>query len=202
MLDPATVPARTWTRSNPAWCTMISATASVVHLGEETAVWETVRFEVPEPRRRYSRGRPWPRTSSPRPTTPISTCICLIAFELGLGQFIIRPETSISRPRHPEHNLARALRQFKLTESIEFLPRPPRFAPLSGPAILLEIFPALPYQRPLHDYRQPCRALIYWPSAMNGQLGNSSFRRRPTCRRDGRSAGAGMTSFPNWPVSS
>jgi Ser/Thr protein kinase RdoA (MazF antagonist) len=45
----------------------------------------------------------------------------LIAFELGLRYFTDYLEGNIYfKVRHPEHNLARALVQFRLTESIEF----------------------------------------------------------------------------------
>ena len=44
----------------------------------------------------------------------------LIAFELGLRFFTDHLEGNVYfKVRHPEHNLARALVQFKLTESIE-----------------------------------------------------------------------------------
>ena len=52
----------------------------------------------------------------PISTTP-SACI---AFELGLRFFTDYLAGNVYfKARHPEHNLARALVQFKLTESIE-----------------------------------------------------------------------------------
>ena len=46
--------------------------------------------------------------------------IRLIAFELGLRFFTDYLAGNVYfKARHPEHNLARALVQFKLTESIE-----------------------------------------------------------------------------------
>jgi Ser/Thr protein kinase RdoA (MazF antagonist) len=90
-------------------------------LGEETEYWERVRFE-PELCRAILKGY----LSGARDflTDPdykyLYDAIRLLAFELGLRFFTDYLEGNVYfKARHPEHNLARALVQFKLTESIE-----------------------------------------------------------------------------------
>ena len=89
--------------------------------GEETDAWETVRFE-PELCRAMLQGY----LSQARDfLTEIDyaylyDAIRLITFELGLRFFTDYLAGNVYfKARRPEHNLARALVQFKLTESIE-----------------------------------------------------------------------------------
>ena len=90
-------------------------------LGEETGDWERVRFE-PELCRAMLQGylsvaRDFLTESD---YTYLYDAIRLIAFELGLRFFTDYLGGNVYfKARHPEHNLARALVQFKLTESIE-----------------------------------------------------------------------------------
>ncbi len=90
-------------------------------LGEETEHWERVRFE-PELGRAILTGY----LSEARDFLTdhdyeyLYDAIRLIAFELGLRFFTDYLEGNVYfKARHPEHNLARALVQFKLTESIK-----------------------------------------------------------------------------------
>ncbi len=90
-------------------------------LGEETEHWERVRFE-PDLCQAILQGY----LSLAQEFLTESDCdylydaIRLIAFELGLRFFTDHLEGNVYfKVRHPEHNLARALVQFKLTESIE-----------------------------------------------------------------------------------
>ena len=90
-------------------------------LGEETERFEAVRFE-PDLCRAILQGY----LSLARDFLTendyqyLYDAIRLIAFELGLRFFTDYLEGNVYfKVRHPEHNLARALVQFKLTESIE-----------------------------------------------------------------------------------
>ena len=90
-------------------------------LGEETEQWEAVRFE-PDLCRAILQGY----LSLARAFLTendyeyLFDAIRLIAFELGLRFFTDYLEGNVYfKVRHQEHNLARALVQFKLTESIE-----------------------------------------------------------------------------------
>lgn len=90
-------------------------------LGEETAAWEMVRFE-PELCRAMLQGY----LSQARDFLTeadyayLYDAIRLLAFELGLRFFTDYLAGNVYfKARHPEHNLARAMVQFKLTESIE-----------------------------------------------------------------------------------
>jgi len=90
-------------------------------LGEETENWEGVRFDPDLCRamlRDYlSQARGFLTGSDYH---YFYDAIRLIAFELGLRFFTDYLEGNVYfKARHPEHNLARALVQFKLTESIE-----------------------------------------------------------------------------------
>jgi Ser/Thr protein kinase RdoA (MazF antagonist) len=91
-------------------------------LGEETEHWEKVRFE-PDLGRAILQGY----LSLARDFLTGSDydylyhAIRLLAFELGLRFFTDYLAGNVYfKARHREHNLARALVQFKLTESIEF----------------------------------------------------------------------------------
>jgi Ser/Thr protein kinase RdoA (MazF antagonist) len=90
-------------------------------LGEETVQWEAVHFETDLCRAilqgylsmasRFLTGSDFEY---------LYDAVRLIAFELGLRFFTDYLEGNVYfRVRHPEHNLARALVQFRLTESIE-----------------------------------------------------------------------------------
>lgn len=89
--------------------------------GEETGAWETVRFE-PELCRAMLQGY-LPQARDFLTETDYAylyDAIRLITFELGLRFFSDYLAGSVYfKASHPEHNLARALVQFKLTESIE-----------------------------------------------------------------------------------
>jgi hypothetical protein len=90
-------------------------------LGEETERWETVCFE-PDLCRAILRG--YLSLASDFLTENdyeyLFDAIRLIAFELGLRFLTDYLEGNVYfKVRHPEHNLVRALVQFKLTESIE-----------------------------------------------------------------------------------
>ncbi len=90
-------------------------------LGEETGAWETVRFE-PELCRAMLQGYLSLAQDflSETDYAFLYDAIRLIAFELGLRFFTDYLAGNVYfKARHPEHNLARALVQFKLTESIE-----------------------------------------------------------------------------------
>jgi Ser/Thr protein kinase RdoA (MazF antagonist) len=89
--------------------------------GEETGVWEMVRFE-PELCRAMLQGYLFVARDFLTETdyTYLYDAIRLIAFELGLRFFTDYLAGNVYfKARHPEHNLIRALVQFKLTESIE-----------------------------------------------------------------------------------
>lgn len=90
-------------------------------LGEETERWEAVRFE-PDLCRAILQGYLSLARSflTENDHEYLSEAIRLIAFELGLRFFTDYLEGNIYfKARHKEHNLVRALVQFKLTESIE-----------------------------------------------------------------------------------
>jgi Ser/Thr protein kinase RdoA (MazF antagonist) len=90
-------------------------------LGEETERWEMVRFE-PELCQAILQGYLSLAREflSENDYEYLYDAIRLIAFELGLRFFTDYLEGNIYfKAKHPEHNLARALVQFKLTESIE-----------------------------------------------------------------------------------
>jgi Ser/Thr protein kinase RdoA (MazF antagonist) len=89
--------------------------------GEETEVWETVRFE-PDLCQALLQGylSLAPDFLAETDYAYLYDAIRLIAFELGLRFFTDYLAGNVYfKARHPEHNLARALVQFKLTESIE-----------------------------------------------------------------------------------
>lgn len=90
-------------------------------LGEETEGWQSVRFE-PELCRTILQGYlERARTFlTGNDYAYLFEAMRLIAYELGLRFFTDYLEGNVYfRARHEEHNLARALVQFKLTESIE-----------------------------------------------------------------------------------
>jgi len=90
-------------------------------LGEETERWEDVRFE-PDLCRPILRGYlAWARAFlTPADCDFLFAAVRLIAFELGLRFLTDHLEGNVYfKVRHREHNLARALVQFRLTESIE-----------------------------------------------------------------------------------
>jgi Ser/Thr protein kinase RdoA (MazF antagonist) len=90
-------------------------------LGEETGDWETARFE-PELCRALLQGYLSLAQDFLAETdyALLYDAIRLIAFELGLRFFTDYLAGNVYfKARHPEHNLVRALVQFKLTESIE-----------------------------------------------------------------------------------
>jgi Ser/Thr protein kinase RdoA (MazF antagonist) len=89
--------------------------------GEETGDWEAVRFE-PELCRAILTGYLALARDFLTDTdyTYLYDAIRLLAFELGLRFFTDYLAGNVYfKARHPEHNLVRALVQFKLTESIE-----------------------------------------------------------------------------------
>jgi Ser/Thr protein kinase RdoA (MazF antagonist) len=89
-------------------------------LGEDSEGWETVRFE-PDLCRAIMQGYlPMAKEFlTENDFDYIYDSIHLIAFELGLRFFTDYLEGDVYfRIRYPEHNLARALVQFRLTESI------------------------------------------------------------------------------------
>lgn len=90
-------------------------------LGEETERWEEVRIE-PDLCRPILQGYlAWARSFlTPADCDFLFAAVRLIAFELGLRFLTDYLEGNVYfKVRHQEHNLARALVQFKLTESIE-----------------------------------------------------------------------------------
>jgi Ser/Thr protein kinase RdoA (MazF antagonist) len=90
-------------------------------LGEETEDWEAVRFE-PELCRAMLQGYLSLAQDFLAGTdyAYLYDAIRLIAFELGLRFFTDYLAGNVYfKARHPEHNLVRAMVQFKLTESIE-----------------------------------------------------------------------------------
>jgi Ser/Thr protein kinase RdoA (MazF antagonist) len=89
--------------------------------GEETEQWEMVRFE-PDLCRAILRGFLEEARAflTANDYEYVYEATRLIAFELGLRFFTDYLEGNVYfKSRHEEHNLARALVQFKLTESIE-----------------------------------------------------------------------------------
>jgi Ser/Thr protein kinase RdoA (MazF antagonist) len=90
-------------------------------LGEETEAWEAVRFE-PELGRAILQGYLSQAQDFLTETdyAYLYDAIRLLAFELGLRFFTDYLAGNVYfKAKHPEHNLVRALVQFKLTESIE-----------------------------------------------------------------------------------
>lgn len=90
-------------------------------LGEETERWEAVRFE-PDLCRAILEGylSLARRFLTPQDFDYLTASVRLIAFELGLRFLTDYLEGNVYfRARTPEHNLTRALVQFKLCESIE-----------------------------------------------------------------------------------
>jgi len=88
--------------------------------GEETPDWEAVRFELDLARALLTAyvavGRDF---LTPADYAYLYQAVPLIAFELGLRFFTDYLEGNVYfKARHPEHNLARALVQFRLAESI------------------------------------------------------------------------------------
>jgi Ser/Thr protein kinase RdoA (MazF antagonist) len=90
-------------------------------MGEDTGQWETVRFDtdiagaVLKGYRSVAGG-----FLTENDFDYLFESIRLIAFELGLRFFTDYLEGNVYfRIRYPEHNLARALVQFRLTQSIE-----------------------------------------------------------------------------------
>ena len=91
-------------------------------LGEETQQWEKVRFE-PDLAQAILQGYLSQARGflTPDDYQYLYDGIRLIAFELGLRFFTDYLAGNVYfKVNYPEHNLARALVQFKLTESIEF----------------------------------------------------------------------------------
>ena len=90
-------------------------------LGEETEAWEEVRFDPDVGRAILGGYLPWARDFLTEPDyTCLYDAIRLLAFELGLRFFTDYLAGNVYfKARHREHNLARALVQFRLTESIE-----------------------------------------------------------------------------------
>ena len=90
-------------------------------LGEETGDWEGVRFDPDLGRAILEGYLSWARDFlSDQDYTYLYDGIRLLAFELGLRFFTDYLAGDVYfKARHREHNLARALVQFKLTESIE-----------------------------------------------------------------------------------
>ncbi len=90
-------------------------------LGEETERWEAVRFESDLCRAILQGYLSLARAFLiPNDYAYLFEAIRLIAFELGLRFFTDYLEGNVYfKVRHTEHNLRRALVQFKLTESIE-----------------------------------------------------------------------------------
>lgn len=91
-------------------------------LGEETGQWEGVYFDADIGmtilQGYLSQAREFLTTND---YEFLYDAIRLLAFELGLRFFSDYLEGDVYfKVRHPEHNLARALVQFRLTESIEF----------------------------------------------------------------------------------
>jgi hypothetical protein len=90
-------------------------------LGEETSNWEQVKFE-PEVAQAILQGylEVARKFLTKNDYKYIYESIRLLAFELGLRFFTDHLEGNVYfNAHHDEHNLARALVQFKLTESIE-----------------------------------------------------------------------------------
>jgi Ser/Thr protein kinase RdoA (MazF antagonist) len=90
-------------------------------LGEETEQWESVRFE-PEIGQAILTGylAQARHFLTPADYEYLFDAIRLLAFELGVRFFTDHLAGNVYfKVKHPEHNLQRALVQFKLTESIE-----------------------------------------------------------------------------------
>jgi Ser/Thr protein kinase RdoA (MazF antagonist) len=89
--------------------------------GEETERWEAVRFEADLCRAILHGYLPLARTFlTDADHRLLYEAAHLLAFELGLRFFTDYLEGNVYfKVRHPEHNLARALVQFRLAESIE-----------------------------------------------------------------------------------
>ena len=90
-------------------------------MGEETGEWETVYFEADLCRAILQGYLPTARKFlTENDFDYIFDSVRLIAFELGLRFYTDHLEGDVYfKARQPEHNLARALVQFRLTESIE-----------------------------------------------------------------------------------
>jgi Ser/Thr protein kinase RdoA (MazF antagonist) len=90
-------------------------------LGEETERWEMVRFESDICRAILQGYLSWARGFlTENDYEYLFDSMRLIAFELGLRFFTDYLEGNVYfKARHQNHNLIRALVQFKLTESIE-----------------------------------------------------------------------------------
>jgi Ser/Thr protein kinase RdoA (MazF antagonist) len=90
-------------------------------LGEETGDWEAVRFEADLGRAMLSGYLSQARDFlTATDYSYLYDAIRLLAFELGLRFLTDYLAGNVYfKARHPEHNLARALVQFKLVESIE-----------------------------------------------------------------------------------
>lgn len=90
-------------------------------LGEETERWEDVRFETDLCRGVLQGYHPEAKTFlTAADCEYLYDALCLIAFELGLRFFTDHLEGNVYfKARREGHNLARALAQFRLTESIE-----------------------------------------------------------------------------------
>ncbi len=142
-------------------------------LGEETEDWEAVRFE-PELCRAILAGYLSLARDFLTETdyAYLYDAIRLLAFELGLRFFTDYLAGNVYfKARHPEHNLVRALVQFKLTESIESQAAAIRRhhpGPADEPP---ELFPGAisPRRPPALFARSPAAspgAPINWPSAM------------------------------------
>ncbi|MBM4284880.1 MAG: aminoglycoside phosphotransferase [Deltaproteobacteria bacterium] len=90
-------------------------------LGEETAAWEAVRFDADLCRAVLSGYLPWVRpVLTEHDLDLLYPAVRLIAFELGLRFFTDYLAGNVYfKVKHADHNLARALVQFRLTASIE-----------------------------------------------------------------------------------
>ncbi len=90
-------------------------------LGEETENWESVQFETDVCKSILTGYHIMAGTFlTDNDYDYIYDAVRLLAFELGLRFFTDYLEGNVYfKARHPEHNLQRALVQFKLTESIE-----------------------------------------------------------------------------------
>ena len=95
-------------------------------LGEETGAWDQVRFEPDLGRAILSGYLPWARQFlGPNDYAYLYDSVRLLAFELGLRFFTDYLSGDVYfKARHREHNLARALVQFKLTGASNARPRP------------------------------------------------------------------------------
>ncbi len=98
-------------------------------LGEETERWEDVRFELDLCRPILRGYMAWARAClTPADCDFLFAAVRLIAFELGLRFFTDHLEGNVYfKAKHVEHNLVRALVQFKLTAASN--PRKGRFGP-------------------------------------------------------------------------